>query len=88
MYDQMEVYETIQDAVDGLSQIFDLGRTRKARLKAYRYLDLNPRRDGADYCEITECKCEEGIEAHKTKYNLLMNNNPLTNHEGIIILRL
>lgn len=64
LYDQFSAYESLRDAVEGLAQIFDLGRTRKAKLKVYRYLNMNQRQDGADYCEITECKCEEGIEAH------------------------
>jgi len=56
LYDSCHVYRTVQDAVDSLADTFNLGRTRKASLKRSRYLELNPR-DGADYCEITQCTC-------------------------------
>lgn len=56
LYDNGPYYaETLQDAVEGLAFTFDLGRTRKAQLKKYRSLELNNARDGAEYCEITEC---------------------------------
>ena len=45
-------------AVDSLVETFNLGRTRVSALKRDGHLDLNPRRDGADYCEITECHDE------------------------------
>lgn len=48
--------ETLQDAVDSLAETFELGRTRKARLFADRYLALSPK-DGAAYCDISECTC-------------------------------
>ncbi len=50
--------DTLQGAVDSLAETFELGRTRKAALKRDHYLELNPRRDGASYCEITECTCK------------------------------
>jgi hypothetical protein len=59
LYDSCGVYKTLSLAVDGLGETFDLGRTRKAKLKRYRHLDLNPGRDGADYCEITTCNCND-----------------------------
>jgi hypothetical protein len=59
LYDSCGVYHTLNDAVDGFADTFSLGHTRKANLKKYRHLDLNPRRDGADYCEITVCNCAE-----------------------------
>lgn len=49
-------HATYQDAVDDLVETFSLGRARKARLFANRSLELKPG-DGAQYCEITECKC-------------------------------
>jgi hypothetical protein len=58
-YDSCGVYRTLQDAINGLADTFNLGRTRKAELKRSRHLDLNPGRDGADYCEIQHCNCAE-----------------------------
>ena len=51
-----------QSAVDDLASLFELGRTRKARLFADHYLELDPRKDGASYCEITECDCQDPSE--------------------------
>ena len=56
--DYCEVYTSLDNAVDDLAHAFDLGRTRKARLLADSYLELNSSRDGAQYCEITECTCD------------------------------
>jgi hypothetical protein len=60
-------HDTLQNAVDDLAFTFDLGRVRKARLKADRYLDLDTDLSpiekaqghsfGAAYCEISECRC-------------------------------
>jgi hypothetical protein len=62
LYDNGPHYaETLQDAVDGLAFTFELGRTRKARLKRNLYLELNTK-DGAAYCEITPCKCGNPLE--------------------------
>ncbi len=62
-------HDTLDSAVDDLAQLFELGRVRRARLKADHYLDLDSARSpieeaqghrfGADYCEITECDCSE-----------------------------
>ena len=51
--------ETFEAAVDSLADLFELGRRRKAELKRNWYLELDPRRDGAAYCEITECQEED-----------------------------
>lgn len=56
------VSRTLDDAVDDLAQTFDLGRDRKRQLKRDHYLELNPRRDGASYCEITQCDCDSPWE--------------------------
>jgi hypothetical protein len=62
LYDSGPHYaETLQDAVEGLAQTFELGRTRKARLKKNLYLELSTA-DGAAYCEITPCKCGNPLE--------------------------
>lgn len=59
-----DVAGTLDDAVDSLAQIHELGRTRRERLKRERYLELHlygegilPD-DGNEYCEITECTCD------------------------------
>ena len=66
--DHCEVFETYADAVADLVQLFELGRTRAARLKKNSYLELVPSpiesRDeefgwGAEYCEIQTCDCDE-----------------------------
>lgn len=59
LYDNGPNYhETLQDAVDSLSSLFDLGESRRTFLRRASYLSLNPRRDGASYCEIQECDCD------------------------------
>ena len=66
--DHCEVFETYADAVADLVQLFELGRTRAARLKKNSYLELVPSpiesRDeefgwGAEYCEIQTCDCDK-----------------------------
>jgi len=59
--DSCNAYEYYDSAVNELASMFELGRTRKARLYADRYLDLQPE-DGAEYCEITECSCDKPWE--------------------------
>lgn len=64
--DHCEVFETYKDAVSDLVQLFDLGRTREARLRKNFYLELTPNpveenqgEDfGAEYCEIEACDCD------------------------------
>ena len=63
--DHCEVFETADDAVNDLVEIFELGRTRRATLARTWYLPLIPtaveiRQDvcfGAEYCEIMSCGC-------------------------------
>lgn len=63
LYDNGPHYaETLKDAVESLAETFELGKGRKAELKRHHYLELNPRRDGAAYCEITECTCDNPAE--------------------------
>ena len=67
--DHCEVFETHKAAVEDLVQLFELGRTRKARLCKDSYLELTPNpveenqgEDfGAEYCEITECDCDNPL---------------------------
>jgi hypothetical protein len=68
--DNCEVFETRKGAVDSLVSLFELGRTRAARLKKTGYLELTlspieQAQDvsfGADYCEITQCDCDNPLE--------------------------
>lgn len=50
--------DTALGAVDALVDLHELGRRRRAELKRTMCLELNPRRDGAEYCEIVECSCD------------------------------
>jgi hypothetical protein len=59
-------FPTLDQAVDYLAQVHELGRTRIKRLRDERYLELNFRPDspilkddGNEYCEIVECDCDE-----------------------------
>lgn len=62
LYDNGPHYaETLEQAVDRLAEIFELGRTRKAKLKREHYLEIS-RKDGASYCEITECNCDNPLD--------------------------
>ena len=57
-YDNGPFYaETRDDAIADLVWRLQLSPRRRAMLRRDLYLDLNPRRDGAAYCEITECDC-------------------------------
>jgi len=57
--DNCEVHESLSGAVDSLAELFGLGRVRKRELRDTRSLELKPSRDGAEYCEIQECNCED-----------------------------
>ncbi len=60
--DHCAVYPDIDSAVSDLVDMFGLGRTRAARLKADRTLELKPGigedEFGAQYCEIQTCNCD------------------------------
>lgn len=51
MPDSVSYYRAEKHAVDGLAELFELGRTRKAALKRNHFLRLKPE-DGAAYCSI------------------------------------
>ncbi len=68
LYQTCGVYENYEDAVEGLASIHELGKNRKAQLKKDGYLELNLKRDGNEYCEITECNCDNP-EDHNDNYN-------------------
>jgi hypothetical protein len=63
--DNNTVCGTYQQAVDSLVDLFELGKTRAARLKKDGYLELTPYPNnepyGAEYCEIIECDDSECI---------------------------
>jgi hypothetical protein len=59
MPDNCGAYPTEEDAVQSLIDLFELGRVRAKSLRESLYLDLNPSRDGASYCEVTSCTCDE-----------------------------
>ena len=59
--DSCNAYEYYESAVNELADMFELGRTRKARLFADRTLELGTD-DGAEYCEIAECHCAKPWE--------------------------
>lgn len=50
--------DTIREAVDSLASVHDLGQNRQKRLRRDLHLELN-RDDGAEYCEIVECDCDD-----------------------------
>jgi hypothetical protein len=50
-------YDRKEDAVSDLASLHELGKNRTAELKRNLYLELNLKRDGNEYCEITECDC-------------------------------
>ena len=56
--DHCEIYETRDGAIEDLASLFGLGRRRIATLKRYGSLELG-RRDGAEYCEVTQCDCDD-----------------------------
>ena len=50
-------YDTRDNACEGLADSHELGRNRRRELRRNGYLELNIRRDGNEYIEITECDC-------------------------------
>jgi hypothetical protein len=57
--DHCEVYPTVTGAENDLIGLFELGAKRARVVRVDQYLELNPRRDGASYCEIQVCDCPE-----------------------------
>ena len=52
-------HDCVEDAVEDLAQLHELGRNRRRELKRNLYLELNLHRDGNEYCEIVECDCDD-----------------------------
>lgn len=59
LFDAATVHPTYTQAVEELTSRFDLGRDRRRKLTRESFMELSPRRDGADYCQIEECDCAE-----------------------------
>ena len=60
--DHCQSHTTYDAAVNGLCDLFELGRTRRSRLSRGKYLELTAK-DGAEYCEIVSCDCADA-ESH------------------------
>ena len=60
------VHGSYKDAVNDMANLHDLNRTKKAKLRKYGYLELNPYEDGNGYIEITACTCNNP-EQHNDK---------------------
>jgi len=52
-------HSTIRDAVEDLATLHEIGKNRQRTLRHDLYLELNSERDGAEYCEIAECDCDD-----------------------------
>lgn len=57
LYGQSSCHDTYTEAVRALSDLFELGRIRRARLNRDGNLELSLLRDGAEYCEVITCRC-------------------------------
>jgi hypothetical protein len=57
-----EVHESIDEACDSITSVHELGRRRDKKLREDLYIELNLRRDGNEYAEVTACD-EEDCEA-------------------------
>lgn len=53
-----EVYDSEQDAVSAMVDMYELGKKRSKVLARDLSLELNSKRDGNEYIEITECDCD------------------------------
>lgn len=54
--------ETYEDAVSSLAVLHELGRDRRRALRRDSYLELNPKGDGNEYCEIVVCHDDDCAE--------------------------
>lgn len=59
-------HETFNNAVEDLVSLHELAVDRALRLKKEGYLELNLHRDGNEYCEITECNCDNPEQHNDT----------------------
>jgi hypothetical protein len=51
-------FDEYDDAVNYIVEIHELGKKRKRALKRDGSIELNMRRDGNEYADITECNCD------------------------------
>ena len=51
-------HDTYEGAVEALAELHELGKGRRRELKRDGYLELNMRRDGNEYAEVSECDCD------------------------------
>ena len=59
-----EPCDNYEDAVECLVQVHELGEKRAAKLMKYGYIELNLKRDGNEYAEVSECEeseCEQDL---------------------------
>ena len=56
-------FESHELDVESISQVHELGKRRTAELRRDGYIELNLHRDGNEYCEISECDCND-IDSH------------------------
>ena len=52
-------YDTAEAAAESLGDTHDLGRKRRAELWRDWSIELNLKRDGNEYAEISECDCDD-----------------------------
>jgi len=57
LFNTCNSYDSYSDAVESIADLHDLGRHRHAELRRNRGIELNLRRDGNEYIEITPCNC-------------------------------
>lgn len=50
--------ETHEDAIDTLVDLHELSKLARRQLALNDYLEMNLHRQGNEYCEITECHCD------------------------------
>ena len=50
--DNTQVFTNTKDAIEYLTNLFHLDKKQVKELKECMYLDLNPQKDSAQYCEI------------------------------------
>lgn len=53
------VHTVYGEAVDDLVSLHELGNNWKLNLRRDGYLELKLKKHGNEYCEITECECDE-----------------------------
>ena len=61
MPDNCQAYTSLEDAIDGLDNIYELNKRQLRELKRDGTTELN-RNQGGAYCEISECDCDSPWE--------------------------